>query len=258
MMPLTEIRKSYPAAMHGRSEFLLREYLQYKILELIFTSAFAEKFAFLGGTCLRIVYDNQRFSEGLDFDNFNLSESDFEAVSGIIIKGLEQEGYQAEMRNVYKGAYHCYIRFPGLLFDLGLSGHREARILINLDTEPQHFSFKPEIKFLNRFDVFTSIRCTPLDLLLSQKVCAISGRKRPKGRDFFDTVFLLGRTSPNYIFLQQKLGINTPESLRRHLVETCKDFDFQALAEDVQAFLFNPTDINRVLLFREYLATVRL
>lgn len=74
MMPLTEIRKSYPEGLHGRGEFLLREYLQYKILELLFTSPFAEKFAFLGGTCLRIVHDNQRFSEDLDFDSFNLSQ----------------------------------------------------------------------------------------------------------------------------------------------------------------------------------------
>ena len=258
MMLLSEIQKSYPANLHGRSAFLLREYLQYKILELIFTSRFAEKFAFLGGTCLRIVHDNQRFSEDLDFDNFNLSESDFEAVSGIISKGLEREGYRIEMRNVIKGAYHCYIRFPGILFDAGLSGHREARILINLDTEPQHFSFDVETKFLNRFDVFTTVRTTPLDLLLSQKICAITGRKQPKGRDFFDSVFLFGRTKPNYTFLSQKLGIETPEQLRTHLSEVCKSFDFKVLAEDVQPFLFNPADIKRVLLYMEYLAEVEL
>lgn len=43
MMPLSEIQKSYPAALQTRSAFLLREYLQYKILELLFTSPFAGK-----------------------------------------------------------------------------------------------------------------------------------------------------------------------------------------------------------------------
>ena len=237
---------------------MLREYLQYKILELLFTSPFAGKFAFMGGTCLRIVHDNQRFSEDLDFDNFNLSETDFEAVADTICAGLEREGYRVEMRNVYRGAYHCYIRFPGLLYDSGLSGHREARILVNLDTEPQHFEFQPVQHFLNRFDVFAGIRCTPLDLLLSQKVCAITGRKQPKGRDFFDTVFLLGRTRPNYSFLKQKLGIETPEALKSHLLSVCATFDFQELAADVQPFLFNPADERRVLLFREYISGAAL
>ncbi len=254
-MQLSEIQKAYPANLQGRGAFLLREYLQYKILELVFTSPFAEKFAFLGGTCLRIVHDNQRFSEDLDFDNFDLSEADFEAVAQFVQEGLEREGYRIEMRNIVRGAYHCYIRFPGLLFDTGLSGHREARILINLDTEPQHFVFEPESFFLNRFDVFASIRCTPLDLLLSQKICAITGRKQPKGRDFFDAVFLLGRTQPNYDFLKQKLGLDAPEALRSHLVSVCEKLDFPALADDVQPFLFNPADVKRVLLFPEYVAS---
>lgn len=257
-MQLTEIRKNYPAHLQGSAAFLLREYLQYKILELVFSSPFSEKFSFLGGTCLRIVHNNQRFSEDLDFDNFDLSETDFEEVSKLVQQGLEREGYRVEMRNIVRGAYHCYIRFPGLLYETGISGHREARILINLDTEPQHFSFTPELFFLNRFDVFAGIRCTPPDLLLSQKFYAITGRRQAKGRDFFDAVFLLGRTRPNYAFLKQKLDLDTPESLRQHLISVCSKLDFSALAEDVRPFLFNPSEVSRVLLFPQYIATAEL
>jgi predicted nucleotidyltransferase component of viral defense system len=253
MIPLTEIRDNYPLHLHSKSEFLLREYLQYKILELIFESTYAEKFAFLGGTCLRIVYDNQRFSEDLDFDNFDLSETDFEQVSKIVADGLQAEGYKVEIRNVVRGAFHCYIRFPGILFETGLSGHKEARILINLDTEPQHFDFVPDLHYLNRFDVFAGIKTTPLDLLLSQKITAITQRRQPKGRDFFDTVFLLSRTKPNYGFLTARLGIDTPEALRKHLLAVCSNLNFQALAADVQPFLFNPSDIRRVLSFADYI-----
>jgi len=71
MMTLEEIKSFYPSPLQQRGAFLLREYLQYKILALLFDSAYANKFAFLGGTCLRIVHSNQRFSEDLDFDNFN-------------------------------------------------------------------------------------------------------------------------------------------------------------------------------------------
>ncbi|MCB9282994.1 MAG: nucleotidyl transferase AbiEii/AbiGii toxin family protein [Lewinellaceae bacterium] len=253
MLSLSEIQQEYPERLHHYGAFLLREYLQCKILELLFESDYALKFAFLGGTCLRIVHNNQRFSEDLDFDNFDLSEKDFEEVAGLIRGGLEEEGFKIEMRNVIRGAYHCYIRFPELLYESGLSGHKEAKILINLDTEPQGFQFEPGSFFLNRFDVFTTIRTTPMDLLLSQKITAISQRRQPKGRDFFDLVFLLGKASPNYDFLGNKLGITNSQDLRRYLLEVCKNMDFPRLAADVEPFLFDPKDIRRVLRFPDFI-----
>jgi predicted nucleotidyltransferase component of viral defense system len=252
MLSLADIQAEYPERLHHHGAFLLREYLQCKILELLFESEFASKFAFLGGTCLRIVHNNQRFSEDLDFDNFDLSEKDFETVAGLIRDGLEQEGLRTEMRNVIRGAYHCYIRFPGLLYETGLSGHKEAKILINLDTEPQHFSFEPDAYLLRRFDVFTKIRTTPQDILFSQKVAAISQRRQPKGRDFFDLVFLWGRANPDYDFLKKELGLTDFAGLQRHLLALCEKFDFQKLAADVQPFLFEPKDIKRVLLFPDF------
>jgi predicted nucleotidyltransferase component of viral defense system len=258
MMSLAEIRQFYPENLHSKSAFLLREYLQCKILELLFESPYAAKFAFLGGTCLRIVHGSQRFSEDLDFDNFALSETDFGAVSELILKGLERQGFRVEMRNVLRGAYHCYIRFPGLLFETGLSEHREARVLINLDTEPQGFVFEPNLFYLNRFDVFTGIRTTPLDILLSQKFYAITNRRQPKGRDFFDAVFLLARTSPNYAFLQARLQISTPTALKEHLLSICEKLDFQMLAADVQPFLFDPLEVRRVLAFPQIIRDASL
>jgi predicted nucleotidyltransferase component of viral defense system len=67
MLSFAQIQQFYPPQLHSFGSFLLREYLQYKILALIFNSDFATKFAFLGGTCLRIVHQTNRFSEDLDF-----------------------------------------------------------------------------------------------------------------------------------------------------------------------------------------------
>src|ERR1035441_5730925 len=128
MLSIDEIEKVYPENIRGFKRFILREYLQYKVLQIIFDSLFADKLCFLGGTCLRIIHNNSRFSEDLDFDNFRLSEKSFGAISAVIKKALEREGYEVEFKNVFKGAYHCHIKFPGLLFKEGLSGHREERI----------------------------------------------------------------------------------------------------------------------------------
>lgn len=254
MLSIQEIRKFYPESLQRYERFLIREYLQYKLLEIIFETPYAHKLVFLGGTCLRIVHDNQRFSEDLDFDNFNLSPEDFSAITEIIRRELGRLGYEVEMRNVHKGAYHCYIRFPEILYNEGLSAQKEEKILIQLDTEPHGFKYSPDQPILNRFDVFTQINATPGDLLLAQKFFAALNRKRNKGRDFFDIVFLLGRgQTPNYEYLEIKTGINNPDELRKRIIKKCSSLDMKAMASDVKPFLFDPKDEKKILLFTEYI-----
>lgn len=250
MLNLSAITAEYPESLRIYKSFILREYLQYKILEALFESSMASRFCFLGGTCLRIVHDNQRFSEDLDFDNFALTEEAFSQASEWIKKALELQGFQVEIKLVVKGAYHCYIRFPGLLYDQGLSGYREEKILIQLDTEPQNFTFSPDIFYLNKFGVFTSIYTTPLDLLLAQKLTAICSRSRNKGRDFYDVVFLLSKAvKPNYEYLKTRLDINTPTQLRERIIEVCSQISLAEMANDVAPFLFQPSEEKKVRLF---------
>ncbi|MCB0549437.1 MAG: nucleotidyl transferase AbiEii/AbiGii toxin family protein [Phaeodactylibacter sp.] len=258
MLSLEEIKKFYPETLHGFERFLLREYLQYKILEIVFESPFGSKLSFLGGTCLRIVHNNNRFSEDLDFDNFDLSRENFEAISGLIEQELTRQGFEVEIRNVFKGAFHCHVKFPNLLFESRLSGHREEKILIQLDTEPQYFEFQPEKHIVNKFDVLINILTTPIDILLSQKLYAICNRPRPKGRDFFDVSFLIPRTKPNYDYLNQKMGVANAEALKETILEACKKIDFEFMVNDVRAFLFSARDEKRIRLFMEYFEQVEL
>ena len=139
MLSLEELKPYYPESLHDYERFIIREYLQYKILEIVFESPYENKLAFLGGTCLRIVHNNNRFSEDLDFDNFGLTINDFNGITNTVKRELEGLGYEIEMRNVNKGAYHCYIRFPKILFNEGLTQHKEEKILIRLDTAAHDF-----------------------------------------------------------------------------------------------------------------------
>ncbi len=260
MLSVDELLPLYPENQRTFRAFILREYLQYKILQIVFSQPeYANQLCFLGGTCLRIVHGNNRFSEDLDFDNFGLTEENFQSISEHIKRELEREGYSVEMKTVYKGAFHCYVRFPGLLFKEGLAGHQEQKILIQLDTEPQHFDFRPEKYILNKFDVFSEIPVTPLNLLLAQKFYTIVNRKRSKGRDFFDVIFLLSRNiKPNYDYLRMKLGIGDPKALKARIQSVCSKLDMKSMADDVAPFLFNPADAKRVELFEAYLQQVEL
>lgn len=260
MLSVDELLPYYPENQRTFRAFILREYLQYKILQIVFDQPeYANQLCFLGGTCLRIVHGNNRFSEDIDFDNFGLSEQNFQAISVVIKRELEREGYEVEMKTVYKGTFHCYVRFPGLLFKEGLAGHQEQKILIQLDTEPQHFDFQPEKHILNKFDVFTEIPVTPLPLLLAQKFYTIVNRKRSKSRDFFDAVFLLSKgVKPDYDYLRMKLGIADSKTLKNKVLETCSKLDMKEMADDVAPFLFSAEDAKKVKLFEQYLKQVEL
>ncbi|PKP51267.1 MAG: hypothetical protein CVT95_01225, partial [Bacteroidetes bacterium HGW-Bacteroidetes-12] len=140
-----------------------------------------------------------------------------------------------------------------------LTGHVEEKILIQLDTEPQNFEFEPETVILNKFDVFTSVFTTPTDILLAQKCYAVINRKRNKGRDFYDIVFLLGKNAlPNYDYLNVKLGINNSLKLKEAILEVCSKINMQEMANDVAPFLFYPKDTKKVLLFEDYFKQVDL
>jgi len=254
MLSINEIQTYYPEELRSFKRFILREYLQYKLLEILFEHEYAHKLSFLGGTCLRIVHQQQRFSEDLDFDNFDLTENEFQEISTFINHKMSKLGYVVEIRNIFKGAFHCYIKFPNLLFQEKLSGYTEEKILIQLDTEPHHFSYKPEIHILNKFDVFTPVFTVPKELLLAQKFYAVMNRKRNKGRDFFDIAFLMGQgVKPNYDYLNFKLEIKNQAQLKEAILNKCRSLDMQEMANDVAPFLFNPSAVKKVRFFEAYM-----
>lgn len=253
MLDIKQIEAFYPEFLKPFKRNLLREYLQYKILEMMFNSKFAGNLSFMGGTAIHMIYANKRFSEDLDFDNLGLTKKGFEELVKLVGRGLELEGYTIETKNVFRGAYRSYLRVPNILFDNGLSGHREEKMLIQIDCEPQGVDYIPDKTIINKFDVFLQVHVVPLDILLAQKLCAIFKRKRAMGRDFYDAVFLFGMTTPNLKYLGLKLGIKDMADLRKKLLLKCKSLDFKQLAKDVEPFLFSPSDSKKVLLFHDYM-----
>ncbi|MEM9836158.1 MAG: nucleotidyl transferase AbiEii/AbiGii toxin family protein [Bacteroidota bacterium] len=259
MMSLDQIQKWFPEELQQRSLGMLREYLQYEILKIIFTSKHGGAYTFLGGTCLRIVYGTERFSEDLDFDNEGLTEAQFEETGATIKKKLELLGYSVSIRFIYKGAFHCNITFPGLLFDYGMSGHKEAKLLIKLDTEKQNYDYQRDLVRIQKFGVDADIFVTPPSLLVSQKIAAALGRKRPKGRDFYDLSWLINQGHlPDYAYLERAFQVSTPATLRALVADRISAFDFDQLTRDVSPFLFRKESLELVRTFPIFWRRVRL
>ena len=252
MLNLQDIKKNYPYPV-GFDKSALREYLQYKILDILFKNGLSEKISFLGGTAIKICYGGRRYSEDLDFDNFSLTQDDFIGMSETIKKQLELEGYKVEIKNTFKSAFRCYIKIPNILFENKISPLENENIVIQVDTMPHDFDFIPDTLLLQKYDVFRNIKVTPKGIILSQKVAAVIGRKKAKGRDFYDIVYLMGITDFNYKYLEVKLNVKNPTELKDLLLKATAEFDFKALVDDVSPFLINQDERDYVLNFRQYI-----
>ena len=253
MLNIEQIQSYYPKEIRSFKRNILREYLQYKILEAIYESSIGTKLSFMGGTCIHILYSNPRFSEDLDFDNLNIKIEDFEVLSKYIKRKLELEGYTVELKIKSKDAFRAFFRFPNILHESGLSGYKEEKLLVQIDTEPQNFYYNPEKVIINKFDVFSRINTVPIDILLSQKIFCIFSRKRIMGRDFYDIIFLMAKTKPNYRYLNDKVSIKNNKELKEGLLSKCKELDFDKLTKDIEPFLYNKNEINKIKLFSEYI-----
>ena len=253
MMTFNEVQKHYSEAENRLPRMVLKEYLQYKILEIIFSSKFGDKIIFMGGTSIRIVYGNDRFSEDLDLDNCGLSKKDFSNLMEIIKRELKKEGIATEIRNTYQNVYHCYLKFPNILFDNNLSPLKDEKFLIQIDSFCVNEKIKPEIKIINKADIFTEVAVYPVDIILSQKISVCLNRKRPKGRDIYDAVYLFSITEPNWEYLKKSDNIANMPELKNILGKKYSNKELEQLSIDVESFLINPRKIIQIKKFNTWL-----
>ena len=252
MLEFRQIESFYPEHLRPFKRNILREYLQYKMLAAIFGGKFGAKLVFMGGTAIHIAHGLGRFSEDLDFDNQGLSQSDFRLLVQDVSRNLTLEGFTAQTGVSFKGAFSADIRITGLLLEIGLSGHKEEKVLVKIDTEPQEFGYSPQRVILNKFDVLAGISVVPVDILLAQKFYAVLHRRRAMGRDFYDAMFLAGKTRPDFGYLKAKVKIADMPALKAALLDRCAKLDFKELARDVAPLVFIPGDAKKIELFPEF------
>ena len=100
MLNFEDVLNAYPERLRGFKENILKEYLQYRILDIIYGSPYADKLVFMGGTAIRIVHQGVRFSEDIDFDNRGLDEKKFNDLARLIKRELSLDGYSVAVKNV--------------------------------------------------------------------------------------------------------------------------------------------------------------
>ena len=134
---------------------------------------------------------------------------------------------------------------------MGISGHKEKRFLIKIGSEPHHFIYKPDTPVIQKFNIFTQINAAQGNVLLSMKIGAVL--ERQKGRDYYDCIYLMGKTEPNWEYLALKFNIRSATELKKNLLESCEKVDFSLKAEEFGKLIFDQAELKKVRLFREYI-----
>lgn len=256
MIQIEQIKNYFPASIRDNSIFdkhLLKEYLLLMILDYLSATTYIRKMTFIGGTNLRLAKGIDRFSEVLDFDCKDLSKEDFIEMTNGVIQFLERSCLRVEAKdkeNPKLKAFRRNIHFPELLFDLGLSGHKEERFLIKVESQDQGIAYPSVITNIKGCGFFFPFPVPSDGVLCSMKIAAMLARA--KGRDFYDLMFLLAQSKPDYDFLSMRCGVHNLEQFKRATSELLKTVDLKKKQKDFEHLLFNKANSEKILRFGEF------
>ncbi|HAF86520.1 MAG TPA: hypothetical protein DCG32_09225 [Sphaerochaeta sp.] len=262
MIDIQSIKEFFPPAMRDNAEYqklMVKEYIQCQILEYLSNTPYITKLSFIGGTNLRLIKHIDRFSEDLDFDCKNMSREEFLLMTDGVLRYLTNLGYIVEPKEREHDkltAYRRSIYFPQLVFSLNLSGYRNSRFLIKIEMQDQEVVYKTIPAFIQSCGFYFPVPVPPVDILCSMKLSALLNRS--KGRDFYDVMFLLVQTKPNYRFLTIKQGIHNEEELRDAITLCLSKIDLTSKQQDVKHLLFTSQKSEMITNFASLVRSLEL
>jgi predicted nucleotidyltransferase component of viral defense system len=257
MINIESVRNFAPSLIRDNPffyKYLLKEYIQLMILDYLSTTAYIRKIVFIGGTNLRLVKGIDRFSEDLYFDCKEFTGAEFIKMTDSVLHFLNKNGLNSVIKdrdNAKLKAFRRNFHFPGLLFDLGLTMHHEERLLVKVESQDQLVNYRPSMINIKGYNFFFPFPVPPDGVLCAMKVAAMLNRR--KGRDFYDAMFLLGQSSPDYEFLTIRCGISDLAALKQATAKMLKTTDLKKKMKDFEHLLFNKENGKKILRFKDFI-----
>lgn len=149
-------------------------------------------------------------------------------MTDLVLLFLQRSGFHAEVRdreNDKLKAFRRNIHVDEFLFELGLTGHRGERFLIKVENQDQQLPYQPTMVNVKGCGFYFPFPVPTDEVLCSMRLSAMLIHH--KGRDFYDAMFLLGQTKPDYTFLTKKHGIRDLEELKIATSEMLKTVDLK-------------------------------
>jgi Nucleotidyl transferase AbiEii toxin, Type IV TA system len=253
---LRQLTEREPHAPAGRRVAV--EYLQARVLQSLQLGGGFLRWAFLGGTALRFLYGIPRFSEDLDFSVITPgTDAGLESAMASAKRAFVAEGYRAEVTlKTQKTVASAFVKFPGLLHELGLSPRtsQTLSIKVEVDTRPPAGA-QIETSIVRRH-VTLNLCHYDRASLLAGKLHAILTRPWAKGRDLYDLAWYLADRrwpEPNLAMLNAALAqtgwpgpVMNPANWRHEVRQRLTGLDWAAVQADVRPFLEHDHDVELV------------
>ena len=209
-MNLLEVAYKYSGGKFDLQMTIAKEILHYDILSILYSSPVSRILVFQGGTALRLCYQNNRYSEDLDFTlvngtKFELNDMSFFKKSfekkiqnkyGLDIEFIEPKDNENRVKK-----YTAKVLLP-------LTKNQKAKINIEIAQIPSYDNSLRGIinNYPNEFGVNTFVRVESKEEILADKIIALGTREYLKYRDFWDIKFLQDiHIKLNYDFVSQKI-----------------------------------------------------
>jgi len=224
---------------------LLKEQLQYYVLDFVYSSRWGEHFLFKGGTCLRFCFKLPRLSEDLDFDvknyeNFDLAEF-CRDLKNYFTKKLQMKQFNLKITG---NNQQVFLKFP-IMENLNLRTNRSQTNILFLRLDIQGVDsaiYDEKISLISKAGFSSIVKRYSLPDLFSSKIAAILNRSFKKGknnqitfkgRDYFDLIWFLERnTKPNLARLEDITKINK-KAVSKKLNKKIEKININYLKEDL-------------------------
>lgn len=224
------------------------------ILAGLYNGGFFDVAAFYGGTCLRIFYGLQRFSEDMDFSLLLPDkEFDFTKYFKPIIDEFAIVGRQVEIKKKDKKSFgkvdSAFLKDNTDVYDVTFN--TEKSIKIKVDTQPP-LKFGTEQKLLMLPHSFMT-RCFVLPDLFAGKMHALVYRgwkNRVKGRDWYDFEWYVRHNVPlDFGHLTERIfqfdnEIVTKDMFINQLKEKLSTANINQVKDDVIPFVKNVKELD--------------
>jgi len=230
---------------------LLKERLQYYVLQFISNSPYGKTLLFKGGTCLRFFYDLPRLSEDLDFDVINSDFQMHDLDQGITKHFKETLGFKEFVTKLAGNSRTLYLKFPILDRIMPHFNNSDSPILfLRFDiADAVGTKYQTDISTKSSGSFAFVIRHYALPDLFAGKIAAILQREaydgdvlkpRIKGRDYYDLIWYLEKNvTPNWDYLQELVGQTKTQALSS--LQTKIDMvDPTIIKQDLLPFFPNP------------------
>ena len=226
------------------------------ILAGLYNGGFFDVAAFYGGTCLRIFYGLQRFSEDMDFSLLLPDkEFDFTKYFKPIIDEFAIVGRQVEIKKTDKKSFgkvdSAFLKDNTDVYDVTFNTEKSIKIKIEVDTQPP-LKFGTEQKLLMLPHSFMT-RCFVLPDLFAGKMHALVYRgwkNRVKGRDWYDFEWYVRHNVPlDFGHLTERIfqfdnEIVTKDVFINQLKEKLSTANINQVKDDVIPFVKNVKELD--------------